>query len=310
MILPPCLDGLALEDIFEPPHPGPEPGPPPFGHGSPVRLGDVPAGLVGQPAWVLAQSLLPSLGEREALDLVAFGTLWLDNHVLDDPKAALPGGTFRLNLPWYGPHVFYEVDPARLVFRDGDILVYDKESGPATVPVPHDSRNNLHAALERHTRLTLRAPHRLDAPTSGLVIMAANRLAASRIGVAFKKGQVRKRYLALSSGPLPGFSVTTVDAPISKQNGRLMAIQDGPGRPSRTRVSFLRAFGDRLLFLAEPETGRTHQIRLHLALLGYPIAGDRLYGGESADRLMLKASGLCFRHPGTGQTLTLGGPWP
>jgi 23S rRNA-/tRNA-specific pseudouridylate synthase len=140
--------------------------------------------------------------------------------------------------------------------------------------------------------------------------MSANQLAASRLGRAFAKRQVKKRYLALSQGARPGFSVTEVDAPIPKENGRFMAVPDGPGRPSRTRISFLEAFGDAMLFLAEPETGRTHQIRLHMALLGYPILGDRLYGGAEAPRLMLKASGLSFAHPGTGQTVTLGGPWP
>jgi 23S rRNA-/tRNA-specific pseudouridylate synthase len=274
-------------------------------------MGEIPGDLVGQPAWALVSRVLPTLSQEEAIELAGFGTLWLDDRLAPDPMAKLGTGAFRLNMPRYKPVVYYEIDPGRLVVSDGDIIVYDKESGPSTVPAPYDAKNNLVSAMERRYCLDLRAPHRLDAATSGLVILAVNRLAASRMGKAFQGGKVRKRYLALSRGPKPAFSETMVRAAISKRDGRYWAKEDGPGYPSQTRVTFLRSFGDdKVLFMAEPLTGRTHQIRLHLAFLGYPIAGDRLYGGEAAPRLMLRASGLSFRHPGTGEPLTLGGPWP
>jgi RluA family pseudouridine synthase len=224
--------------------------------------------------------------------------------------AKVKGSEFRINLPSYKPRIYYEIEPQRLIFADNDLLVYDKESGPPTVPVPHDQKNNLLAALERHTGLTLRAPHRLDAASSGLVIMAANRLAASRLSRGFMEKKIEKRYLALSVGPKPGFEKKEVDAVIYKTGSVYKAAESGPGYPSQTVVTFLGEYGDKLLFLCEPLTGRTHQIRLHLAYLGYPIVGDKLYGGADAPRLALKASGLSFKHPGTGQSMTFGGPWP
>jgi 23S rRNA-/tRNA-specific pseudouridylate synthase len=175
-----------LKEIFDPPIPVPPSGPPPFGSLDPVRLGQIPTDLLGEPAWVLVSRLLPTLDQSQASELVEFGALWLDNHVFPEPLGKLNGLNFRLNLPAYKPQVYYEIDPKRLIVNDGDILIYDKESGPPTLPVPHDCKNNLQAALERYTGLTLRAPHRLDAATSGLVIFAANRLAAGRLGQAFQ----------------------------------------------------------------------------------------------------------------------------
>jgi 23S rRNA-/tRNA-specific pseudouridylate synthase len=301
---------LGLGEIFDPPLNAPPPAPPPYGSGAHVHLGEISASLLGQPAWSLVIKLFPAMDPKEAMALVEFGSLWFDDRVVFDPMADISAKNFRLNLPAYGPRVYYEIDPARLALRDGDLLVYDKEAGPPTVPAPHDSKNNLLAALERYTGLTLRAPHRLDAATSGLTIVAANRLAASRLGQAFSTGKIKKRYLALTRGPKPAFEKTLVEAVISKEAGRYKASAGGPGYPSRTALTVLGEYGDKVLFLAEPLTGRTHQIRLHMAYLGYPIEGDRLYGGGEAPRLMLRASGLAFGHPGTGKAVTLGGPWP
>jgi 23S rRNA-/tRNA-specific pseudouridylate synthase len=310
VILPKSLSGLSLADIFEPALPTPPPGPPPFCSPDPVHAGDVPEAFLGEPAWTLVERLFPDLGQDGAMGLIDFGALWFDDRLSPDPLATICAKRFRLNLPAYGPRIYYQADPERLIVSGPDVLVYDKEAGPPTVPVPHDRMNNVIAALERLTGHTLRAPHRLDAPTSGLVIAAASREAASRLGQAFQRGDVKKRYLALAGGPRPPFDHTVADAVISKVDGRYRADVSGPGYPSLTRLSVLGEYGDKVLFLAEPLTGRTHQIRLHMAHLGYPIVGDPLYGGEPAPRLMLRASGLSFGHPVTGKTITLGGPWP
>jgi RluA family pseudouridine synthase len=230
--------------------------------------------------------------------------MWLNNHVQKDPEAVLGEGSFRLNLPAYEPKIYYEADPARIVFQDEHIIIYDKESGPPTVPAPHDAHNNIQAALERYLGTELRTPHRLDAPTSGLVVMALSRQAAGRLGQEFQSGGVKKKYVALSRGSVPSWTKFTVEAAVNKKDGRYSASFDGPGAPSSTVLTSLGSRGERALFMAEPLTGRTHQIRLHLALMGHPIVGDKLYGGETAERLMLRASGLSFRHPETRELLS------
>jgi RluA family pseudouridine synthase len=198
------------------------------------------------------------------------------------------------------------VDPKRIVFEDNDLLVYDKEAGRPSQAVPHDAYNNIHSSLTRLRGITLRLPHRLDAGTSGLLIIAKNLKAAGAMGKAFQKGEVKKRYLALATGVKPTWDSRRVDAPLAKSQGRLVVRENGPGLSATTDFTLLAWDSGCGLFLAEPLTGRTHQIRLHLSFLGYPIKGDTFYGGEPASRLMLKAAGISFKHPITGRPVVIG----
>jgi 23S rRNA pseudouridine1911/1915/1917 synthase len=297
-----------LEELFDDPIPDPASGPPPFGVGFPSNRGFISGPMVGRSAVELAAALT-GLETAAAAALVEFGSLWLSDRVVLDPSRVVGEESFRLNLPAYSPRIFYEIDPARVVLADGDLIIYHKEAGRPSQGVPHDARNNVLAAMERHTGLELRLSHRLDAPTSGLLMMAVTRQAAGRLGLAFRRGAVRKRYLALSQGPPPSFTETMVDAPVGKEDGRYRVFEPGRGLSARTRLTVLSRQGERTLFLAEPLTGRTHQIRLHLASLGHPIVGDDFYGGRPGPRLMLRASGLRLRHPGDARRLVLGGPW-
>jgi RluA family pseudouridine synthase len=272
-------------------------------------LGEIPSALLGAPAWKLVKVLI-NLNEADSKELVAFGSLWLNNSLTLEPELPLINGHFRLNLPAYGPKLFYEINPERVVYEDKDIIVYNKEAFRPSQGVPHDAQNNVLAAMERRTGLTLRLPHRLDAATSGLLLLAVTREAASRLGRSFQTGKVFKRYLAVSQGPLPDWKEKTLETIITKESGRYQAKNTGAGLRSVTKFTVLDISQGMVLFLAQPLTGRTHQIRLHLAFMNYPILGDTLYGGEKAQRLMLRASGLSFRHPGTGIQMTLGGPWP
>jgi 23S rRNA-/tRNA-specific pseudouridylate synthase len=298
-----------LEDLFDDPLPEPPPGPPPFGTEPRIREGSVSGAMVGRPAAELVTALT-GLDGAEAARLVEFGALWFERRPMTDPSWPLAAGRFRLSLPACSPRIFYEIDPERVVLSDGDLIVYHKEAGRPSQAVPHDAHNNVLAAMERRTGLTLRLAHRLDAPTSGLLIIPVTRQAASRMGLTFLRGGVRKRYLALSRGRAPSWREKIVDAPIGKMAGRYGVAGPGEGLEAQTRLTLLGRRDDRLLFLAEPLTGRTHQIRLHMAHEGYPILGDQFYGGLPERRLMLMASGLRFTHPGDARTLVLGGPWP
>jgi RluA family pseudouridine synthase len=250
------------------------------------------------------------LPPEEAEELVRFGGIWLDSRQKLDPELPLPArGEFRVNFPAYGIWRFYEADPGRIVYEDGSVLVYDKESGRPSQGVPHDVHNNALSALVRLTGLELRLPHRLDAGTSGLLIMAKTREAAGELGKAFQKGRVSKRYVALSEGEGPAWDEQEVRAAVAKNAGKLVCRANGPGLAAHTTLRVLARRGAKTLFLAVPHTGRTHQIRLHLSFEGHPIAGDRFYGGVPRPRLMLRASGISFPHPLTGRPVVLGEPW-
>jgi 23S rRNA pseudouridine1911/1915/1917 synthase len=262
--------------------------------------------MAGKPLKELC-ALISGLKIDEAEKLIEFGAMWINNRQILDPKLSLPGaGEFRLNFPAYGPVRFYEVDPQRIVFEDDALLVYDKESGRPSQAVPHDAHNNVLASLTRLRGGILRLPHRLDAGTSGLLIVAKSLVAASALGKAFQKGQIKKRYLALSVGDKPPWDSRSVNASIAKSGRGLLVRENGPGLAARTDFKLLSWDCGMALILAKPLTGRTHQIRLHLSYLGYPIKGDQYYGGEAGRRLMLKATGLAFKHPISGEPMVLG----
>jgi len=296
-----------LGRVFEAPvRPPASAGRPSCGAGGPLPPGVATTGEL------VARLTNQSPAEAEAL--VAFGSLWLDDRPAFDPAKSLAGHkNFRFNPPAYGPVRFYEADPGRIVHEDQDVLVYHKEAGRPSQAVPYDAHNNVLAALGRllarrggPSRLWL--PHRLDAETSGLLLLAKNQAAAGVLGRAFQAGLVAKAYLALGLGLRPERESFQVSAAIAKEGARYLARAEGPGRAARTNFTVLRegpcqAGGPELrevLFRAEPLTGRTHQIRLHLAWAGWPIIGDRFYGAEQArpaPRLMLAAVGLSLAHP-------------
>lgn len=308
-------------EIFDPPLPPPNPERPfkPFAEA--YLAGPIPSRLKNDTLTRLVM-LLTRLPEDQAAALVEFGAVWLD----DRPclKADQPLSThqaFRLNPPAYGPVKFYEADPGRIVYEDRNILIYNKESGRPSQAVPHDAYNNTLAALgrllaARGESSALWLSHRLDADTSGLLLMARNRETAGYMGKAFQEGKVAKAYLCLGLGRQPQERAFSINAPISKEGGRYLVKIKGPGLEARTDFKVLESEKggrwSRVLFQALPKTGRTHQIRLHLAWAGWPIAGDRFYGrpgeDEAAPRLMLASARLSFRLPGSGEPVTISHP--
>jgi 23S rRNA pseudouridine1911/1915/1917 synthase len=213
--------------------------------------------------------------------------------------------------------------PLGVLYLDYYLLLLDKPAGLLT---EHDrfgspSLESLAPAVlaeagERGARTKVWLVHRLDAGTSGVVVLARTPTAASALGDAFRLGEVHKTYLALCQGSFRGEQL--VDAPIARALRTRHAVSPG-GKPARTRVEGLADSPIASLVCATPATGRTHQIRVHMAHLGHPLLGDGLYGGpmytsdvESAPigRPMLHAARLALVHPKTGEKLEITAPLP
>jgi 23S rRNA pseudouridine1911/1915/1917 synthase len=204
--------------------------------------------------------------------------------------------------------------PLEIVYEDPDVIVLDKPAGLVVHPAPGHPRGTLVNALLYH------APgiavggtnrpgivHRLDKDTSGLMVVAKTDRAQQSLVAQWAARTVRKGYVALASGLLAD-DAATIDAPIGRdpQQRQRMAVQPR-GRPAVTHFSVRERFFSTTYLDLEPETGRTHQIRVHLAFIGHPIVGDAVYGHDRAaarrlgepwlDRHFLHAASLAFRLP-------------
>ena len=213
--------------------------------------------------------------------------------------------------------------PLRVVYEDADLLVVDKPAGLPVHPSPGHTRHTLvQGVLARCPDLSsvggaLRPGivHRLDKDTSGLIIVAKNDAAHLSLARQLKERQVEKTYLALVDGRVdPAEAV--IDAPIGRhpRHRKRMAVVAG-GREARTGYRLLREVAGRSLLEVRPETGRTHQVRVHLASIGHPVVGDPVYGRRGAapaglPRQFLHAWRLAFRHPRTGERLDQEAPLP
>jgi len=212
-----------------------------------------------------------------------------------------------------------------VVYEDADIVVVDKPAGVAAHPTPGWSGPTVLEGLlaTGHTIATSGAAerqgivHRLDANTTGLMVLAKSERAYSALKRAFRERTVDKGYHALVQGhpdPLRG----TVDAPIARHpsgDGRFAVVAGG--RPSVTHYDTIEAFRAASLVDITLETGRTHQIRVHMTALRHPCVGDRLYGADPVlaarlglSRQWLHAVRLGFDHPADGRPLVFTSDYP
>jgi tRNA pseudouridine32 synthase / 23S rRNA pseudouridine746 synthase len=190
----------------------------------------------------------------------------------------------------------------RILFIDGEAIVIDK---PAGLPVdrPRDRSESLEDLLDQLTFGFGRLPHavhRLDRDTSGCLLLSRNPKAHKRFAQAFEAGTVTKRYLAILDG-VPSGEQGAIDLPLAKvstaETGWRM-VGDPKGKPARTRWELIETRGDRAMVAFYPETGRTHQIRVHAAEgLGLPILGDPVYGA-GGPAVMLHAASLTVPREG------------
>jgi 23S rRNA pseudouridine1911/1915/1917 synthase len=218
--------------------------------------------------------------------------------------------------------VYHKLD---IVYEDADLLVVNKAAGMVVHPAPgHVDDTLVNALLAYCPELrgidSEQRPgiiHRLDKDTSGLMIVAKNARTQAALTQQMQRHEVIKRYLALVEGNMP-LDQGSIDAPIGRNphNRQQMAVTSIGSREARTHFRVLQRFAHHTLLLLQLETGRTHQIRVHLKAIGHPIAGDPVYGsGRKEQRLALNrqflhAYQLKFTHPTTKVVLELEAPLP
>ncbi|WP_444965331.1 RluA family pseudouridine synthase [Pediococcus pentosaceus] len=200
-----------------------------------------------------------------------------------------------------------------IVFEDDDVIVVNKPQGMVVHPAPgHENGTLVNGLLDHAPLATVNGElrpgivHRIDKGTSGLLMVAKNDQAMLSLSAQLKAKTNQRKYLAIVHGNFKE-EAGTINAPIgrSKKDRKKMAIVED-GRPAVTHFKVLERFTDYTLIECELETGRTHQIRVHLKYIGHPVAGDPLYGPRNTlkgNGQFLHAKLLGFKHPRTGEEL-------
>jgi 23S rRNA pseudouridine1911/1915/1917 synthase len=286
----------------------------------------VPDGLDGE-RLDAALARMFGLSRSRAAELIGDGLVLLDGRTAMKSDRVLAGVPLQVTLPALRP-----AEPPRrveglvILYEDDDIVVVDKPRGVAAHPTPGWTGPTVIGGLTAagHTVATSGAAerqgivHRLDANTTGTMVVAKSERAYSALKQAFRERTVDKRYHALVQGhpdPLRG----TVDAPIGRHpssgDGRFAVVSDG--RPSITHYDTLEAFRGASLVSVHLETGRTHQIRVHMAAIRHVCVGDLLYGADPVlaahlglTRQWLHAVSLGFEHPADGHQVSFTSTYP
>ena len=246
--------------------------------------------------------------------LIDEGNASLNGRLAKGSQRVREGDRISLSVPAPRPSkVIPQTMPLTVVYQDDDLVVIDKPAGLSVHPGPghpdHTLVNGLLALCPGIQgiggEIRPGIVHRLDKDTSGLMMVAKSHAAHVELSAQIKDRRVTKGYLALASGALARES-GMIDAPVARdpRNRKRMAVVVG-GREARTRYKVVQRVGQWSLVELYLETGRTHQIRVHMAHLGHPLYGDGVYGRatKTLDRHFLHAHHLGFRHPATGEAV-------
>ena len=254
--------------------------------------------------------------------LIKGGAVLVDGRAVNAGYRLRDGQTVRMRSPESGesepPTLAAQSIPLDVLYEDDALLVVNKPAGMPVHPgAGHPDSTLVNAALGLSAEIggvgdPARAGlvHRLDMDTSGVIVIAKTERARARLSAQFEARTVSKRYIALVRGfPEPPDAI--IEAPIGRDpdNRKRMAIVEG-GRESTTIYRTLRRYANATLLEALPKTGRTHQIRVHLASVGHPVVGDATYGraADGLDRHFLHAASLEFKHPTTGERVRFEAP--
>jgi 23S rRNA pseudouridine1911/1915/1917 synthase len=293
----------------------------------PERMLPVPDGLAGERVDAGVAKLL-GLSRTRVAAIADAGGIELDFRPAGRSDRLVAGAVLSVrweDLRTDAPPEAIDVPGMRVAYEDDDIVVVDKPPGVAAHPSPGWTGTTVVGGLvAAGVRVSTSGAaeragvvHRLDAGTSGLMVVAKSEHAYTVLKRAFKERTVEKRYLALAQGH-PDPTAGTIDAPIGRHpriDYRFAVVADG--RPSVTHYETVEDFRSATLLDVHLETGRTHQIRVHFAHLRHPLAGDTMYGADPVlaarlglARQWLHAVRLGFAHPATGEWVEFESPLP
>ena len=296
-----------------------------------VRLGPAHAG------WRLDRALaaaVPTLSRERLKALIRSGAVEAEGQAVRDPALKVRGEeALRLAMPEPAPaHNEPQDIPLTIVFEDEHLLVVDKPAGLVVHPAAGNLDGTLVNALLHHCAGQLSGiggvarpgiVHRIDKDTSGLLVIAKTDVAHDGLAKQFAAHSIGRRYVAIVNG-VPKATVGTVDAPLARSatNRKKIAIVEGKrGKRAVTHWKRLTMLNDAALVECRLETGRTHQVRVHMASIGHPLVGDPVYGraGKTHGKILkelqfhrqaLHAAELDFTHPVTKLGLSFASPMP
>lgn len=279
----------------------------------------------GQRLDIFLAAAVPELTRSAAQRLLEQGNVTLDGASLKKNARTEAGAEYELSLPELRETELVAQDiPLDVVYEDADVLVVNKPKGLVVHPAAGHEDGTLVNALLHHCGESLsgingeKRPgivHRIDMDTSGLLIVAKNDFAHRSLSDQLKDHTLRRTYECIVRG---GFREDsgTVNAPIGRdpRDRKRMAVTERNSRPAVTHWTVLARYGQYTHLQCRLETGRTHQIRVHMAYINHPIAGDPLYGVRKPELGLtsqcLHARALTFRHPRTGEEITVTCPLP
>jgi 23S rRNA pseudouridine1911/1915/1917 synthase len=301
--------------------------------GESIITANIASGAAG---WRLDRALaaaLPTLSRERLKALISSGEVKDPaGDAIRDPAAKAKAGTYEIRVPEVAPAHNEPQDIALpIVFEDDHLLVVDKPAGMVVHPAAGNPDGTMVNALLHHCSGRLSGiggvarpgiVHRIDKDTSGLLVVAKTDVAHEGLAAQFTKHSLDRRYLAIVSG-LPKLA-GTVDAPLARSSAnrqKMAIVADGRGKHAVTHYRLLEPLRDAALVECRLETGRTHQVRVHMASLGHPLLGDPAYGGNqkthrellkslSFHRQALHAAELGFVHPVSKENLSFKSPMP
>lgn len=253
----------------------------------------------------------PELSRTHAQKVIEDGHVLVNGQILKSSYKLISGDSVDINIPPPLPSSLSpENIPLKILYEDNDLMVVDKPAGLTVHPAPgHYTHTLVNAVLayvpELETEETDRPGivHRLDKDTSGLIIVAKNGVAHMKLADQFKNRTVVKTYQALVYGHLsPEEGIIDANIGRDPRDRKRMAVTR-QGREARTEYKVIKYLNNYTLLEVKPKTGRTHQIRVHLSAIGFPIVGDAIYGAKSEflSRQFLHAHKLVFKLPSTGE---------